>query len=81
MEKSPPSVPHDPSVPSLSQGVPYNSNLALLPSIASPTDFVLTFLTLNAQKAGANSPSIADVITMLDNHSPDILFITETPLH
>jgi len=34
----------------------------------------LRFLTINAQKAGANNPSLVDIITMLDRHSPDFLF-------
>ena len=41
----------------------------------------LRFLAINAQKAGANSPSLVDIIPMLDNHSPDFLLLTETPLH
>ncbi len=49
--------------------------------VAPPTSTILTLLTINAQKAGANSPSLSDVVTMLDDHSPDILFLTETPLH
>ena len=40
----------------------------------------LKFLTINVQKAGANSPSLVDIITMLDHHSPDFLLLTETPL-
>jgi hypothetical protein len=35
----------------------------------------LSFLTLNAQKAGANSPSLADTIgLLLHNHTPDFFF-------
>ncbi len=48
---------------------------------ASSTATNLTLLTINVQKVGANSPSLADVVAMLDGHSPDILFLTETPLH
>ena len=40
----------------------------------------LKFLTINVQKAGANIPSLVDIITMLDQHSPDFLLLTETPL-
>jgi len=50
-------------------------------STASTTSTVeLKFLTKNVQKAGANSPSPVDIITMLDHHSPDFLLLTETPL-
>ena len=41
----------------------------------------LKFLTINAQKAGANSPFLVIIVTMLDQHSPDFLFLTETPMH
>ncbi len=44
------------------------------------TGVELKFLTINAQKAGANNPSLANIATMLDQHSPDILLLTETPL-
>ena len=50
-------------------------------SVAPQTATNLTLLTINAQKAGANSPSLLDVVTMLDDHSPDILFLAETPLN
>ncbi len=40
----------------------------------------LKFLTINVQKAGANSPSLADIITVMDQHSPDFLLLTEAPL-
>jgi len=40
----------------------------------------LKFLTINVQKTGANNPSLVDIITMLDLHSPDFLLLTETPL-
>jgi hypothetical protein len=35
----------------------------------------LKFLTINAQKAGANSSSLVEIITMMDQHSPDFLFL------
>jgi len=38
-------------------------------------------MTLNAQKAGANSPPLADIVTMLDHHKPDFLLLAETPRH
>jgi hypothetical protein len=41
----------------------------------------LKFLTINAQKAGGNNPSLVDIVTMLDQHSPDFLFLAETPMH
>ena len=47
---------------------------------ATHTTINLTLLTLYSQKAGANIPSMADIIHMIDDHSPDILFLTETPL-
>ena len=47
---------------------------------ATHTATNLTLLTLNTQKAGTNSPSMVDIIHMIDDHSPDILFLTETPL-
>jgi hypothetical protein len=54
----------------------------LVHSPDSPSTVVgLKFLTINAQKAGTNSPSMADLVTMLDQHPPDFLFLTETPLH
>jgi hypothetical protein len=40
----------------------------------------LTFLTLDVQKAKANSPSLANITTVLDQHKPDFLFLTETSL-
>ena len=49
---------------------------------ASPaTVECLKLLTINTKKVGANNPSLADNVTMLDQHSPDFLFITETPMH
>jgi hypothetical protein len=53
----------------------------LSPATATQAPTNPTLLTLDAQKAGANSPSMADIIHMIDAHSPDILFLTETPLH
>ena len=44
------------------------------------TALALRFLTINAKKAGANSPSLVDVITMLEQNSSDFLLLTETPL-
>ncbi len=40
----------------------------------APTD--LTLMTLNAQKTGAHSPSLSDIIRMIDDISPDIIFLT-----
>ena len=41
----------------------------------------LKFLTINVQKAEANNPSLVDIVTILVRHSPDFLFLTETPMH
>ena len=41
----------------------------------------MRFLTINAQKASANSPSLADLVTMVDTHSSDFLLLTKTPMH
>jgi len=50
-------------------------------SAASTTTAVeLKFLAINVQKAGASSPSMVDIITMLDHHAPDFLLLTETSL-
>ena len=40
----------------------------------------LSFLTLNAQKAGSNNPSLTDIVYISDLHTPDFLLLTETPL-
>jgi hypothetical protein len=42
-----------------------------------PAGSELTFLTLNAQKAGANSPFMVEIVAMLDQHTSDFLFLTE----
>jgi len=63
------------------QGEFVTSGAALPLTHVPPTNTILTFLTINAQTAGTNSPSLSDVVTMLDDHSPDILFFTDTPLH
>jgi len=39
------------------------------------------FLTIKAQKAGASSPSLVDIITMMDHHPPGFLFLTEITMH
>ena len=38
------------------------------------------FLTINTQNAGANSPSLVGIVTMLGQHSPDFLFLAETSI-
>ena len=49
-------------------------------STASPSTVVdFKFLTINAQKAGANNPSLVDIFGSLDQNSPDFLLLTETP--
>jgi hypothetical protein len=40
----------------------------------------LSFLTLDAQKAGPNNPSLVDIVSLLDSQTPDFLLLTETPL-
>jgi len=51
-------------------------------ALASPSTVEsLKFLTINTPKAGANNPSLVDIVTMLDQHSPDFLFLTEIPMH
>ena len=39
----------------------------------------ITILTINTQKMGTNSPSLTDMITLLDQHTPGVLLLTETP--
>ncbi len=39
----------------------------------------LTFLTLKTRKMGCNSPSLTDVVALLDRHTPDVLLLAETP--
>jgi len=63
------------------RGEPIKMRPESTPTDAPTTSTILTFLTINAQKAGTNSPSLSDIVTILDDHSPGILFITETPLH
>ncbi len=41
----------------------------------------ISILTLNTQKVGYNSPSLTDLVAILDLHKPDILMLTETPMH
>jgi len=38
-------------------------------------------MTLDAQKAGADNPSLVDIVTMLDRNKLDFLLPTETLLH
>ena len=64
--------------PSWSTDTP--SDTTLTPVVDS-THTSLKFLTINAQKAGPNSPSLSDIVTILDEHNPDVLFLTETPQH
>ncbi len=52
---------------------------ATLLSVVASTNTSLTLLTITAQKAGPNSPSLLDIVTILDEHNPDVLFLTETP--
>ncbi len=50
------------------------------PSVSTTTGVDLKFLTINVHKAGANNPSIVNIITMLNQHAPDFLLLTKTPL-
>jgi hypothetical protein len=45
---------------------------------STTTTVELKILTINGQKAEANSPSMVDIITMLDYHAPDFLLLTKT---
>ena len=48
------------------------------PQGALPTE-QLSLLTLNVRKAGLNSPSLVDIVSLLDLHTPDFVLLTETP--
>ncbi len=74
-------VSTDTEVRAISHGDSSHPDTVRPPDPVSPVDTVISFLTINAQNAGANSPSLADIVTMLDDHSPDIIFLPETPLH
>ena len=54
------------------------ANRTLVPSLPRAR---LKFITINAQKAGANSPSLTDIVTQLDQHFPCFLLLTETHMH
>ena len=47
----------------------------------APPKTKISILTLNTQNGRYNSPSLTDMVTILDLHSPDILLLTETPMH
>ena len=80
-ETSPPSSPTSTDTTTTPQGAHVMAGHAQSLAVAPPTATELTLLTINEQKAVANSPSLSDIVTMLNDHSPDILFLTETPLH
>jgi hypothetical protein len=40
----------------------------------------LSFMTLNVRKAGIYSPSLVDIVSLLDLYTPDFVLLTETPL-
>ena len=63
-----------------SEGKPSTSG-PVPPIAEASANTILTLLTINAQKAGTNSPSLSDIVTMIDEQLPDVLFITETPCH
>jgi hypothetical protein len=50
------------------------------PTTSTGTAVELKFLTIDVQKAGTNSPSLTDIMTMVDQHSPDFLLLKEIPL-
>ena len=77
---SPPANPTS-TDPITSQGTQLLARQAQSLAAAPPTATSLTLLTINAHNAGANSPSLSDIVTMLYDHSPDINFLTETPPH
>ena len=39
-----------------------------------------SFLTLDAKKVGFNIPSQANIVSLLDLHTPNSILLTETPL-
>jgi hypothetical protein len=85
-EASPRLAPQTRVVHLTSQGIPPQTPDTDTPSSDAPSAdsfayTLLTFLTRNAQKTGANSPSLADVIRLLDKNDPDVLFLIETPPH
>jgi hypothetical protein len=38
----------------------------------------ITILTLNTQNAESNNPSLTDIVTLIDLHTPAVLLLTET---
>jgi hypothetical protein len=81
--ESSPSNPFNTDPPSLAGEEAKAMDAAIMspPCDAHPVDPELTFLILNGQKAGANSPSLADIITMTYQRIPYyFLFFTGTPL-
>jgi hypothetical protein len=81
IEASPFAGPTHKDILTSPHGEPVTTGHTLPPTVVPPTATILIFLTIDAQKAGSNSPSFSDIVTILDDHFPDILFFTETPLH
>ena len=46
------------------------------PIVVLSANTTLTFLTIIAHKAGPNSSSLSDIVTIQDDDSPDVLFLT-----
>jgi len=44
-----------------------------------PSETELVILTLNTQKVGINSPSLTDMVTLLDRHTPRTLSYSQKP--
>ncbi len=51
------------------------------PRPAPPPTTEIDILTINAKKAGYSSPSLTDMATTIDLHTPDILLLTKIPMH
>ena len=64
------------TIPHSDQGSPATNTPAL-----PPQGERLSFLTINTQKTGFNSPSLTDLVSLVYTHSPDFLLLTETPMH
>jgi hypothetical protein len=76
-------LPHEPDLNPCGtpHPAPQGPDTHLLHPTVPPPATDISILTLNIQKAGHNSPSLTDLVTILDLHKPDILLLTETPMH
>ena len=75
-----PPTPDYPSLGTTQTPLPPSDHMARMRQLPIPGTEI-TLLTLNTQKAGTNSPSLTDLVTILDLRTPDILLLTETPIH